>query len=78
MNKQFALKLIAFISFGGILFSGYLSYNELFAGGCSSAVISCGTTAVSIASIPVCVYGLAMYVFIFLISITGFFTKDPK
>jgi hypothetical protein len=78
MDKQLALKLIAFLSFGGILFSGYLSYNELFAGGCGNTAISCGSNTFNIADIPACVYGFIMYALIFLISVTGYAGRATK
>ncbi len=73
MNKQTALKAILLLSIAGILFSGYLSYTEIFqntAGYCYSA--SCSS---EIASIPVCVYGLVMYLIVFIFSIIGLKTK---
>ncbi len=66
MKKELALKIILYISLGGMLFSGYLSYSELFKEVCPLAG---GCTAV--AGIPVCVYGFFMYLVIFIISIIG-------
>ena len=65
MKKETALKIILYISIAGILFSGYLSYFEIFKkscpiGGCSNLF-----------TIPVCVYGLIMYFLIFIITILG-------
>lgn len=56
MNKQTALKALFAVSLAGLLFSGYLSYTEIFQqtcaiGGCSATVLS----------IPSCVYGFVMY-----------------
>lgn len=73
MKKQVALKIILTISIVGILFSGYLSYAELFqklANFCPSGI--CGN---QIAGIPVCVYGLVMYIIVFAISILGLMSK---
>ena len=57
------LLAILIISIGGILFSGYLSYKELFSKSCSIKGKNCG---LKIANIPVCVYGLVMYIIIFV------------
>ena len=66
MSLAKTLKVITLISIGGLLFSGYLSYYELFVpGGCGEAVVSCGTKDVTIASLPACVYGFFMYLVIF-------------
>ncbi len=70
MKKTTALKTILVISIAGMLFSGYLSYTELFrdtcaAGGCSN-----------IGGIPVCVYGLIMYVIVFLVALFGIKSKE--
>jgi len=60
------------ISIAGLLFSGYLSYYELFVEeGCSKAVISCGTKKVEIADLPACVYGFAMYAVIFVLTLVS-------
>ena len=58
------------ISLLGLLFSGYLSYGELFSkscyiGGCSS-----------VGGVPACVYGFVMYLFVFLISIAGLRSRN--
>lgn len=69
MSLKTALKVIFFISIAGVLFSGYLSYYELFSpNGCADAVVSCGVKNVTIANLPACVYGLFMYTVILLIS----------
>jgi len=75
MNKQTALKAILILSIAGILFSGYLSYTELFASSpafCTSEGQSCSQ---QIASIPVCVYGFFMYLAVFIFSILGLKAK---
>jgi len=78
MNKSLALKIIFGIAIAGVLFSGYLSYYELFVPeGCSVAAVSCGTKNVTIASLPACVYGLVMYTVVLIISsIATFSNKD--
>lgn len=77
MQSKTALKVILIISIAGILFSGYLSYLELFSPtGCSLSPISCGTTNFTIASLPACVYGFVMYAVVFVISILGLAKKE--
>lgn len=70
MKSIVALKIILIISIAGILFSGYLSYSELFAGVCAV-----GGGCSSIRGIPVCVYGLVMYLIIFVVTIFGLRSK---
>jgi len=69
MTKKLALKIILGISIAGMLFSGYLSFNELInqacpLGGCAGLL-----------GIPVCVYGFVMYTAVFVISLLGLKTK---
>ncbi|MBD3363520.1 hypothetical protein GF362_07430 [Candidatus Dojkabacteria bacterium] len=69
MSFEKTVKIIFGISIAGLLFSGYLSYYELFVpGGCDEAVITCGTKDVTIATLPACVYGFFMYLLIFGLS----------
>lgn len=69
MSYKTALIIIFIISIAGLLFSGYLSYYELWSpNGCADAVISCGTKSFTIADLPACVYGFVMYLVIFGIS----------
>jgi len=73
MDPKKSLKLILFISILGILFSGYLTLNEFGAFG-SKGAVSCSATGGScttIIGLPVCVYGLAMYILVFVFSIIG-------
>ncbi|MEM4271789.1 MAG: hypothetical protein QXD13_01735 [Candidatus Pacearchaeota archaeon] len=65
-KKQTALKVILIIALAGVLFSGYLSYVEM-----SAAVCVAGKCGMQIAGLPVCVYGLAMYLAVFVISWMG-------
>jgi uncharacterized membrane protein len=66
MKTKVALTAIYWLSLLGILFSGYLSYSEMFlkvcvfGGGCSN-----------IAGLPACVYGFGMFIVIFVLSILG-------
>ncbi len=75
MNKKLSLQIILGISIAGILFSGYLSYTELFAGFCGAAKLGMGQCT-NVVGIPACVYGFAMYTAVLIISILGLTSKD--
>lgn len=69
VKKQLALQIILVISIAGLLFSGYLSYTELFQkvcafGGCQDLL-----------GLPVCVYGFIMYLAVFVLSLLGIKSK---
>lgn len=69
MNKELSLKIILVISILGMLFSGYLSFGELVMkacpiGGCSALL-----------GVPTCVFGLIMYIAIFVVSLIGIRSK---
>ena len=70
MNKQTALKAIFFLSIAGMLFSGYLSYTELFAGFCGASQLGMGSCT-NVFHIPACVYGFVMYLVVLIIAILG-------
>ncbi|MDD5133078.1 MAG: hypothetical protein PHD81_02890 [Candidatus Nanoarchaeia archaeon] len=65
MKKEKSLIIILVISIVGLLFSGYLSYSELFSGVCPLG--GCP----SIENIPACVYGFVMYLIVLVISLLG-------
>lgn len=71
MNKQTALKVIFGIALIGVLFSGYLSYTEIFKQTCALG----GGCSVTIFSLPSCVYGLVMYLIVLIISLVGLKSK---
>lgn len=70
MKKQTSLKTILIISILGMLFSGYLSYGELFAESCYASDLGLGSCT-NVLQIPACVYGFIMYLIVFIISILG-------
>jgi hypothetical protein len=70
MKSKLSLFIIMVISLVGILFSGYLSYGELFKKTCYLGECT------SVAGVPACVYGLVMYLIIFIISILGLSSKN--
>lgn len=78
MSKKLSLKIILGLSVAGMLFSGYLSYMELFAGGCGKAIVSCGENTRSIFSLPACVYGFFMYLLVFVAALTGLLSKEKN
>jgi len=67
MDPMLSLKIIFGISILGLLFSGYLSYTEIFKQ--TRTLGSC----TSVAKIPVCVYGFFMYLLVLIISLLGIF-----
>jgi len=75
MKKQTALWTIMCIAIAGMLFSGYLSYTELFAGFCGAAKLGMGACT-NVAKIPACVYGFVMYTIVLIISIIGLKSRN--
>ena len=73
ITKTNALKIILAISILGLLFSGYLSYTELFQEVCSLSG-GCST----IGDIPACVFGFVMYLVILVISVLGLKSRGKK
>jgi len=74
MDKNGYLKLIMLFSVFGILFSGYLSYVEIFLGGTACGAGVPGAIS-QIFGIPVCVYGLFMYI---VIGVLAYFAYASK
>ena len=70
MKAPTALTAIMWISLLGVLFSGYLSYTELFAGFCGAAQLGMGSCS-TVFHLPACVYGFAMFLIILMISLIG-------
>ncbi len=70
MKKQTALKIILALATGGMLFSGYLSYTELFRNVCSIGGCS------MVIGMPACVYGFVMYLVAFIIAVLGLRSKN--
>ena len=74
MKKQTALVTILIISIAGILFSGYLSFTEIFLKFCGAAKLGMGTCT-NVLRVPACIYGFFMYLIVFIISILGLRSK---
>lgn len=70
MEKQTALKTLFWITLAGVLFSGYLSYTEIFQQSCAI-----GTCNSKVFTIPSCVYGIVIYLMCLIISIIGLRSK---
>ena len=70
MNKQTALKVLFWISLVGVLFSGYLSYTEIFQQTCAI-----GSCSAKVFTLPSCAYGFVMYLAGLVISILGIKSK---
>jgi uncharacterized membrane protein len=75
MKKQTALKIILGISVAGLLFSGYLSYTELFAGFCGAAQLNLGSCT-NVFQVPACVYGFVMYLAVLVFSFLGLRSRE--
>lgn len=71
MKKQTALKILFYISLAGVLFSGFLSYTEIFQQVC----VFGGSCSTKIFTLPSCVYGFVMYSAGLIISIIGLRSK---
>ena len=65
MQKQKALQTILIISIAGMIFSGYLSFGDLFGNSCPVGGCS------ALAGVPTCVYGFVMYLIVFAVSFLG-------
>ena len=75
MRKKTALITILIISIAGLLFSGYLSYGELFAKTCFAAQIGLGQCT-NVAGVPACIFGFFMYLIIFVVCLFGLKGKN--
>lgn len=64
ITKKKALQMIGGISVVGVLFSGYLSFSEIFAQTCAL-----GTCAQKVVGVPTCLIGFIMYLLILSIVI---------
>lgn len=62
------LKAILVLGIAGFLFSGYLSYNEVFN---AASGVTCTVSSVKILGVPACVYGFMMYAVIIVLAWMG-------
>ena len=62
MRHKTATIIVLIVALGGMIFSGYLSYTNLWGSGCQEALIKCGgAKTVEIFGLPTCVYGFFMF-----------------
>ena len=79
MPYKKTLQIILVLAIAGVLFSGYLSYYELFSPeGCTDAIVSCGTKDFTIADLPACVYGFVMYLAILVLTSWSLLRKEKS
>lgn len=67
MHAEKAVKVIMWIALAGLLFSGFLSYKELFGGACAW-----------ILGLPSCVYGFVMYLIVFTLALLAVMEARSK
>jgi hypothetical protein len=70
MSTKSALRAILAVGLMGIAFSGVLTYRELWGGGGASCSLA-GGGCTSLLGLPVCVYGLIMYMAVATLSALG-------
>ncbi len=73
MNKQLALTIVLVIAVCGMAFSGFLTYREMIAQ--TAPMCPSPGAAGTILGYPACVYGLAMYTIVAILSAWGLATK---
>ena len=82
-DEKMAMKIIFVLGIAGMLFSGYLTWGEMFAPpkACEFvAAPTCGSNVglTSIFGLPVCIYGFAMYLLITAISGCALYCKKKE
>lgn len=79
MRHKTSAILVLLVSLGGMAFSGYLSYFNLWGPGCSQPLISCGgAKTVEIFGLPTCVYGFFMFLMEALLATIALTKQDKK
>ena len=73
LDKSAYLKLIFLFASFGMVFSGYLSFGELFPSMSSGQV--CAALSAKIFGLPTCVYGFFMYCIIAALSLLALTSK---
>ena len=73
MKKDGYLKIILLFSVFGMLFSGYLSWGELFPG--TPSAFGCAAASSKILGVPTCVYGFIMYLVVGILSLLALKSK---
>ncbi len=67
LDKNAYLKIILLFSALGMIFSGYLSWGEIFPS--ATPAFGCAVASAKILGVPTCVYGFLMYLVIGILSI---------
>ncbi len=70
MKQITALRTVLYIGVFGLLFSGYLSYQEFFGDAEDAGCNALGQPG-TILGYPPCIYGFFMYLFIVIVSTLG-------
>jgi uncharacterized membrane protein len=76
MNPKLALRIVFLISIIGVLFSGTLTYQEIF----GQNAVSCPAPGApgTVFGYPACVYGFFMYIVLAVISLLGLIGSRDK
>jgi uncharacterized membrane protein len=79
MKHKTAVIIVLAVAIGGMIFSGYLSYTNLWGNGCTNSLISCGgAKQVKIFGQPTCVYGFFMFTIEAIMAIFALIKTDRK
>jgi hypothetical protein len=79
MQHKTAVVIVLIVALGGVIFSGYLSYTNLWGNGCEHSLISCGgAKAVKIFGQPTCVYGFFMFLIEVVLAIFALTKQNKK
>lgn len=73
MKKDDYLKAILLFAVFGMLFSGYLSFGELFPS--VSPGIACTALSAKLFGLPTCVYGFIMYAIVAVLALLAIMSK---
>ena len=76
MTKQRALQIILTVSVFGLVFSGVLTYQEVF--GTAAATCPSPGAPGTVFGYPACVYGFFMYLLITGVAVAGLHAKSER
>lgn len=72
LDLKKTMQIILLIGIAGMMFSGYLSYDELFTESCELGCSTAGDEG-KLLGIPVCVYGFSMYTIVTVLATQALF-----